>query len=674
MSWMERLYRTYENSVSEIGKVTAPPSDDPKTMPSTPLLPICHTTQNAQIEITVDWQGNWVPHTARALAKADGVTVIPCTEDSAGRTSGLCPHPLFDKLQYLAGDYTAFGGREKRNGYPDYMKQLTAWCASPHCHPAVQAMQTYLKKGCLIADLIRDGVLFCTEDGQSLLSKWDGPAEEKPLIFQLLADPLDAFVRFVVSGPEGPCILYQNAAVRESYIAYQAALDAPADLCYVQGIVMPSSQNAPAKIRNTGDKAKLISSNDSNSNHFTYRGRFAKPEQAVSIGFETMHKAHNALKWLIARQGWRNGDQVILVWGTQNEQLPYVFGDSYDALRADQDEDDDLGLAEMRQAEPKPADTFAAHAAKVNLALSGYGKRFTPDTQTAVLALDSTNGMIGRLSVSYYREYGGGELIDRLNIWYATCAWLLSKKKESADNKSIWIRFLGTPAPLDIVYAAYGRGVGDKLKKAAIERLLPCIVDCASLPTDLVQAAARRASAPQSMEEWEWQQTLSVACALIRKACNDRYNLNLRSWTANDITNYKEVYPMALDPNNRERSYLFGRLLAYADQVESLALFKSGEKRMTNAVRLMHQFSVRPASTWRTLDEKLVYYYSKFDDNGSWFRREIDTVISQIAPDDYTNARLDDTYLLGYHSQLIELRRPKDEKNKETSTEGKDEN
>ena len=98
MSWVEKLYTTYENCESMIGKVEA--------NGKTPLLPIAHSTQNAQLEVTLDIGGNF--QSARALDKQDTVTLIPVTENSASRSSGVEPHPLFDKLQYISGDYTEF--------------------------------------------------------------------------------------------------------------------------------------------------------------------------------------------------------------------------------------------------------------------------------------------------------------------------------------------------------------------------------------------------------------------------------------------------------------------------------------------------------------------------------------------------------------------------------------
>lgn len=103
MSWIQKLHETYENCQTMVGKIT----DDNKT----PLLPICHTTQMAQIEIIIDQKGNF--NRARVVPWNDAKTIIPCTEDSGGRTRGVRAHPLCDKLQYVAADYQQYGGSKK---------------------------------------------------------------------------------------------------------------------------------------------------------------------------------------------------------------------------------------------------------------------------------------------------------------------------------------------------------------------------------------------------------------------------------------------------------------------------------------------------------------------------------------------------------------------------------
>ena len=95
MSWMQKLYETYEQCAG-----------NPQfAEESKPLLPISHVTQQAHVEITIDDQGNF--RRATVIPKVE--TILPATEKSAGRSSGEAPHPLCDKIHYCAADYTSRG-------------------------------------------------------------------------------------------------------------------------------------------------------------------------------------------------------------------------------------------------------------------------------------------------------------------------------------------------------------------------------------------------------------------------------------------------------------------------------------------------------------------------------------------------------------------------------------
>ncbi len=94
MSWIDKLYRTYENNVGALE------GGEEEIV----LLPICHSPQNAHIEITIDDKGCF--RRASVIPKTDASTIVPCTEKSAS-LAGSKPahHPLADKLQYLAVDF-----------------------------------------------------------------------------------------------------------------------------------------------------------------------------------------------------------------------------------------------------------------------------------------------------------------------------------------------------------------------------------------------------------------------------------------------------------------------------------------------------------------------------------------------------------------------------------------
>lgn len=84
MGWTQMLEKTYDVCQSIVGKQV---NEDPI------LLPISHSTANAQIEVTIDLDGNFVPTLSGTILKdeADKITIIPVTEDSASRGNGCNP-------------------------------------------------------------------------------------------------------------------------------------------------------------------------------------------------------------------------------------------------------------------------------------------------------------------------------------------------------------------------------------------------------------------------------------------------------------------------------------------------------------------------------------------------------------------------------------------------------
>ena len=118
---------------------------------------------------------------------------------------------------------------------------------------------------------------------------------------------------------------------------------------------------------------------------------------------------------------------------------------------------------------------------------------------------------------------------------------------------------------------------------------------------------------------------------------------------------------MALEESRTTRDYLYGRLLAIADQIEGRALYLAGEKRETGAARLMQRFSDRPASTWKTIEVGLTPYKSRLRvSRGGFLQVMIDlmtNVTAAFAFDDFVSDHpLSGEFLLGYHCQRQALR------------------
>jgi CRISPR-associated protein Csd1 len=198
----------------------------------------------------------------------------------------------------------------------------------------------------------------------------------------------------------------------------------------------------------------------------------------------------------------------------------------------------------------------------------------------------------------------------------------------------------------------------EKLIKATIERLLPCIVDGQPFPRDLVESTVRRASNRVGLDHWEWEKNLGIACALFKGAFKN------------------EEYQMTLEINRHNRDYLYGRLLALAENIESYALTTAEKTRETSAARLMQRFADHPASTWRTIELALSPYKSRLrsTDKGRGFliKREklIDEIMGHFSPDDFLSPRsLTGEFLLGYHCQRQILNPPKPTTDSASTTE-----
>jgi CRISPR-associated protein Csd1 len=614
MSWIEKLYQTYENNLDRI----ADPGD------TVPLLPLFHSTQNAQLHVVLDANGTITR--ASVVTKDEAQTIIPATEASAGRAGAkIAPHALFDTLQYVAGDYLEYGGnpnkKKNESGYKPYIEALQGWADSSK-NLKLQSVCSYLKKGRLIKDLIEKKVLIAGNDG-TLAEEWPEPTEAPP-IFKVIKQAnkkgqFEAFVRFSVEIPgDNPSELWKDTTLRESWGQYFSATQSNRDLCMVAGETTNIAANHPKNIRYSGDGAKLISSNDTEG--YTYLGRFTTDSEACGIGIEVTQKAHSALRWLIERQGRRDGDQAVVAWAISGLDVPDPQADTFSFL---------FGGAQA-PLQPKSGYTAQEVGSALSKKLAGYAAKLKSTDSVIVVGLDSATP--GRMALSYYRELTGSEFLERVEAWHTGCCWQQYFGKDRI--------FFGAPAPRDIAEVAYGRRIDEKLRKATIERLLPCIIDGASIPRDLVDSCVRRASNRNGIEYWEWEKALGIACALYKKL------------------NKKEDYQMALDENRTTRDYLYGRLLALAENLEHWAIRSAGENRPTNAERLMQRFADHPYSTWRNIELSLMPYKIRLGGKAHKVLSLIDEVHRKFDPPEaYTrDDRLTGEFLLGYHCQRAALK------------------
>lgn len=634
MSWIQKLYETYEQCASNPAFLNE----------KTPLLPICHVAQQAHIEIVIDDRGNFL----RASSVSKEVTILPATEKSmTGRTSGIAPYPLCEKVQYCAGDYAKYGGL-KKSYFAAYTELLESWCISRFSHPKAKAVFEYISKKTVVTDLIRENVLHLGGDGH-LLTSWKSDTTVPDIFKHLtpkegLREQGDALVRWRVEIPGDTLpATWNDQSLMNAWIKFDTSKEAAIGLCMVTGEEMTLARLHPARLRHTGDGAKLISSNDTVG--FTYLGRFTdtktdNAKQACTVGAEVSQKAHNALRWLIGRQAYRNDRQVVVAWAISGKQIPNPLANSFDLFGNVATES---GPQQEQVYQGDAGQAFGHRLAKM---LAGYQAELGSANEIVVMGLDSATD--GRIAITFYRELTSSEFLERILAWHNNFAWHQSYSKH--------IKFVGAAAPKDIAEAAFGRRLDEKLRKATVERLLPCILDGQLIPRDLVGSTVRRASNRVGLDYWEWEKHLGIACALFRGYHKER------------------GYQMALELDRTARDYLYGRLLAIAENIEDRALYVGGEKRDTSAAKLMQRFADHPFSTWKTIELSLSPYKTRLRAKRPAFlavmESQLDEVVNLFQADDFMEDRkLSGEFLLGYHCQRQALRaKPEMEQDENTET------
>ena len=183
----------------------------------------------------------------------------------------------------------------------------------------------------------------------------------------------------------------------------------------------------------------------------------------------------------------------------------------------------------------------------------------------------------------------------------------------------------------------------DRVLRQQMQRLIACRVDRALIGTDIVKAVVSRASRPQAYDRYVWEDILFTAYAVIRKYRKDIF---------------KEEWNMALEPEKKDRSYQFGRLLAVMEKAER-DTYDGNDSREPNAIRMLSVFCQRPMYAAGNLEKQLERAYFPRLKPGIriWYKNlmgQIMDIISAFPQEDW-NKPLEDSYLMGYYLQRSAL-------------------
>ncbi|MDD2362547.1 MAG: type I-C CRISPR-associated protein Cas8c/Csd1 [Oscillospiraceae bacterium] len=564
------------------------------------LLPTNHMLKNTDIHLSIDGEGKFkhAEHDKKEI-------IIPCTEDSQSRSGKVVsPHPLHEELGYLYYDDT------KREAY---FNQLEAWY---NYHPKVEAVYKYLLENTIIEDLRKSGII-------------DGESSPETVSKQ--------FVRFSVEilGDLNPNI-WEDKSIFLAWNNYVTNNNICASsLCYVTGKTGKIMMKHPKRIVRSSANAKLISSND--KNNYTYRGRFTRPEQANAINAESSWKAHAMLAYLISTQGYKCDTQEIVAWSINTGQA--ALNPFEETTRLFNDESVITNSDVIIEAQGGLAIDYAKKLRKAFLGMGNSQDLTNHINPIAVIAIDVAT--TGRMSVTFYQDMPENDYINRVIHWHETCCWWFR------DNGKDYI---SAPSTDKIIEAVYGEPKGDgynKIKKQARERMLHLIINGEKLNRAWLNAARNRVSNPFSYNKidggWDkraWESAINITCAITKKYYVDN----------------KEVVSLELENRRCDRDYLYGRLLAIADKIESHARYlqtgkNDTEKRPTNAIRLMSAFSAKPFRTWSLIYNQLSPYIIRLN-GAEGYQKRIDEIMSLFYNGEFESDKpLNGKYLMGYSLQ-----------------------
>ncbi|MFT8410722.1 MAG: type I-C CRISPR-associated protein Cas8c/Csd1 [Schleiferilactobacillus perolens] len=664
MTLLSDLLAVYENNAELAGQSIEIPQKNGQTRTLT-LIPPLYTEISPALIIPIDEQGRVLKNSIEIrLRQADQTRVIvPATMQSITRTSHLYPHLISDQLRFVVPQLAdCVGGKAAKDIETlsaEYLAQLKDFIQQESL-PGAQAVYESVTSGNLFNALVDTGILLLDEAGrlQFKVKKSDKNMRLEGLsALTKMDDILTSFVQFEYQPATRGLTLDDYFLTNDMVTAVQDfslnQQKEPVQHSLMTGKRMPSSLSFPKSLIIGQANAKLISANDENN----YAGYFQKSTEGASIGGIETFKSLNALRWLIRKQGitYSKGQYVILIW-TDQGSIDQAVRKSFNT-QASGPVPMPYGLSAPTKQAVRKTGTGQRTAATQRRALKGLRKNANR-VFDAVHLLELRVATSGRISVANYQTTEVKYFVDLVNRWYQQTSWphILSGTRQLAD--------LITPSPAEIVQVGVGigrDGVFTNENPEAVrylQEIAQCIRQGGRLPRNTVTRVVTRVVQSTGYSEKRtgipWERALEVACAV---------------WRNYEGGNGKTM----LDENNHDRSYLFGRLLALADQIEDTALYQkqSGDdnSRRTNAFNLMQQFGIRPYTTWNVLMDRIHPYLGGLTPVAySQYQSEIATVMALFQDGDYNDERLTPDFLMGYYLQtaaLINQRRERAAKKKQ---------
>ena len=594
------------------------------------LLPIFHTNKRSNngkdiIEITLSEEGDFLR--ANYLEKNE-IIIFPVTEASVARANDKAPHPLCDELSYITSAFS----QEKFDAYISNLEKWVNFNDGDNGNIVLNSIWKYLKQDTLLSDIIlylyprsaykidANKIMVSADDSNFTLSSKD-------------------FITFCIeTKSKRNRKVSKDKELHKNYISFvESELDKlPKEICDISGLQTYCTK----KHRGLMGNAKLISV----SNHIeTYYGRFEDGSSVTKVGYVTSQKIHNMLKYLLENKSTSHmldASSRVVTWPSVDLQdYDYDFMGEQTFSQA-QVEDDSLSFwddTEEYTITSNKAQIVNDHIRGEMLSTHSALYQDFDSLRFYVLIIDKVSN--GRISVKYFREIFMGDLTNRISNWYATTNW------QYGYGKYLKVK---TPSLSQIANVTYGHFnkdskriemYDDALRKKTVERLLPSIVDGKKIPMDIVNKTMNNLSKRIAYKEG-WDTLLNTACSVLKK-----YKWDYK----------REEVTSKLDEMNNSRDYLYGRLLAVIELIETTA---TSSDKITNAEKLWATYMQSPQKTYGILIKRIRPYLDRLKKNNKYYYY-YDTLLSELTnaindldlSNGQQNSRLNEDFIFGYYAQ-----------------------
>lgn len=553
----------------------------------TTLAPIGHIVIKAAIEVTLDEQGNFV-----RANKIDEEVLIPCTEESAGRSGSKAierPHPLCDQICYLITQY--------------YQNNLKKWIKSEYSCRELEIVYKYISSKTLIHDIENSGITVNEKD--NVIWRIEGLGENSGSV----------------------CENEKIQKLHTTHLLSQKKKEA-GSICMITGERDVSlTANNPKKIMNIAANAKLISAND--KVNYTYRGRFLDGTEACTISYVASQKAHTALTWILSTYGigLLGSRTKCVAWNPNGKEVKRldipipIFNDEKEISITPE------GYKRLLQQEITGMKTELSNKENVVIAM------FSAPTD-------------GRLSVIYYNELPGDFFLKRMGKWDEETLFPNRKNQVSVPYLQTYIK---------CAYGTYRKeknsgGYAIDSKDSAfcgqqLQQLIACKVDGRSFPRNIMLKLVENASKLYLYTDDAQTKRilLHTTCSAIRKYHIDKFKEDISMSLEREKRDRSYQYGRLLavlekiedDTYERDEKRETNAIRMQSMYVQKpLHTFKQVIEKLKQAY-------------YRKLSEAQKMYYEKLIE-------EITTVISECEAEN-PNKSLDEMYIIGYYLQKQDL-------------------